>query len=167
MAADRDSRALGSVPAPCRPEQVRSAPRANCRPEVVGVLGWFPGNYVLGKRPRRCPGGLARRPQKQLYGMDQRQQFPGIGIATGHSCSIRPQSAHTTVISRRAASAQIPHSSAPQLTALSTPSRFPPLGIVQRLPVRPPRARTGLRIGVGVEQSLTDIAVLGTSLPVP
>jgi hypothetical protein len=40
--------------------------------------------------------------------MDQRQHSLGIGIATEHSCLIRRASAHTTVISRRAASPQIP-----------------------------------------------------------
>ncbi len=40
--------------------------------------------------------------------MDQRQKFPYIRIASEHSCSIRPQVAHTILSSHRIASAQIP-----------------------------------------------------------
>jgi hypothetical protein len=40
--------------------------------------------------------------------MDQRQKFGCIRIATGHSCTIRPDCAHTIVTAPRTASLQIP-----------------------------------------------------------
>ena len=52
-----------------------------------------------------------------------------------------------------------PHSPSHPLTSVSTPSRFPPLRIVQRPPAKPLPVRLSLRIGVGVEQSLTTAAI--------
>jgi hypothetical protein len=58
--------------------------------------------------PAPAPEPIARRPEKQLYGMDQRHTFAYLRIATAHSCSIRPEYAHTIATSRRTASPQIP-----------------------------------------------------------
>ena len=36
------------MPAPCRPSGWGALLLVNCRPDVVGVCGWFPGSYALG-----------------------------------------------------------------------------------------------------------------------